>query len=378
MYFQRLLESRLKERLFKGKVIILYGPRQAGKTTLIKRVVAEFGDAVRYIDCELLNNNELLTRRDPSELFSLVRAYKMVVFDEAQTVKGIGSVLKNLFDHHPEIQYIATGSSSFDLANTVSEPLTGRSIEYTLYPLGLTELTSNSFDAEEKLKEFMRFGGYPGIQNETEEEKILQLNTLVSQYLYKNVFSLEEFRKPDLIVSLLKLLAFQIGNEVSYRELSSTLGVSVATVQRYLSLLEKNFVIVRLGSYSKNRRNEVVRSKKIYFVDLGLRNAMIGNFSPMQITARQDMGALFENCMMIERLKHVAHSGGVGLGLYFWRSISQKEVDCIEEYKGHTAGFEFKWNRKEKQKKMHLFYSMYPRIKLQTVSSRQAYDFISR
>jgi len=378
MYIKRQLELKLKERLFKGKILVVYGPRQSGKTTLIKQVVKDFGEAVRFVDCELLANNELLTRRNTTELFSLVQGYKIVVFDEAQTVKGIGSVLKSLFDHHPEVQYIATGSSSFDLANEISEPLTGRSIEYTLYPLGMTELVSTSFDAEEKVKELLRFGAYPGIQMETEEEKIIQLNLLVSQYLYKNVLAIEGFRKPELVISLLKLLAFQIGNEVSYRELSSTLGTSVATVQKYIDLLEKNFIIIRIGAYSKNQRNEVVKSKKIYFVDLGLRNALIDNFASIHVTSRQDIGVLFENCMIVERLKHIMHHGGSGLQQFFWRSISQKEIDYIESYKGFSAGFEFKWNSQKKVKAPELFRKLYPHINVQIISPSQCFAFISR
>jgi len=377
MYIKRLLENKIKERLFKGKVIVLYGPRQAGKTTLVKHAVESFGDSVRYIDCELLSNNELLTRRDTTEIFSLVQGYKIVVFDEAQTVKGIGSVLKSLFDHHPEVQYIATGSSSFDLANEVSEPLTGRSIEYTLYPLGLSELAFNEFDAEKSLAQIMRFGGYPGIQNQTEGEKIIQLNTLVSQYLYKNVLSMEGLRKPELVTSLLKLLAFQIGNEVSFRELSSTLGASMATVQKYIGLLEKNYVIVRISAYSKNGRNEIVKSKKIYFTDLGLRNALIDNFSPINVSSRPDVGALYENCMIVERLKHVAHSGGVGLGQYFWRSISRQEIDYIETYQGSTLGFEFKWNAQRVFKIPEAFKRLYPNMEIHTVSPKSALHFIS-
>jgi len=376
MYVKRLLEEQIKERLFKGKVLIINGPRQSGKTTLVKHVIAEFGDAARYIDCELISNNELLTRRDTAAIFSLVRGYKIVVFDEAQTVRGIGSVLKSLFDHVPEVQYIATGSSSFDLVNEVSEPLTGRSIEFVLYPFGLTELVSNSFDAENKISEMMRFGGFPGIQQETEGEKIIQLNTLVSQYLYKNVLSIEGFRKPELVTSLLKLLAFQIGNEVSYRELSSTLGASIATVQKYIGLLEKNYVILRIGSYSCNKRSEVTKSKKIYFIDLGLRNALINNFAPINTVARQDVGVLFENCMIVERMKYLAHRGAVGFVQYFWRSISQKEIDYIEQYQGVVSGFEFKWSSQKTVQIPDVFKKLYPDVKVVLVSPVNVAYFI--
>ncbi len=377
MYIKRALDEVLKKQLFQGKVIVLYGPRQAGKTTLVKEVVKDFGQDVRFIDCELLANNELLTRRNTEEIFSLVRGYKIVVFDEAQTVKGIGSVLKSLFDHHPEVQYIATGSSSFDLVNEVSEPLTGRSREYVLYPLGLTELTDRAFDTENRLGDFMRFGGYPGIQDESEEEKKTQLNALVSQYLYKNVLSIEGFRKPELVVSLLKLLAFQIGHEVSYRELSQTLNASVATVQKYIGLLETNYVIIRIGAYSGNGRKEVVRSKKIFFVDLGLRNALIDNFAPMIPTARPDVGVLFENCMIVERLKNVAHHGQRVPKQFFWRTVDQKEIDYLEESEGKIKAFEFKWGNKPAQAPKS-FIEHYQNASFETINQKNAYLFLQQ
>lgn len=378
MYIERALESVLKEALFKHKVLILYGPRQAGKTTLIKRVVSDFEKETLFIDCEIVRNNELLTRRDAEELFSLVAGYRIIVFDEAQTVRGIGSVLKTLFDHRPDTQYIATGSSSFDLANEVSEPLTGRSREYVLYPLGITELYKTSFDLETRLGDYMRFGGYPGILGESELEKQNDLQSLVSQYLYKNVLSLDGIRKPQTITALLKLLAFQIGNEVSYRELSQQTGASIATVQKYIDLLEKNFVIVRLGSYARNQRNEVTRAKKIYFVDLGLRNAIIDAFAPIQATARNDVGALFENCMIVERMKHIAHNGAIGLQQHFWRTVDQHEIDYVEEYRGATTAFEFKWNPKNEPDISPHFKKAYPNIPVVGVSPRSAFGFISR
>ncbi|MCR4314662.1 MAG: ATP-binding protein [Candidatus Uhrbacteria bacterium] len=377
MYIKRALEEVIKGQLFKGKVIVLYGPRQAGKTTLVKRVVEDVSAPVRFVDCELLANNELLTRRNTEEIFSFVQGYRIVVFDEAQTVKGIGSVLKSLIDHHPETQYIATGSSSFDLVNEVSEPLTGRSREYVLYPLGLTELVDRSFDAENRLGEFMRFGGYPGIQAMTEEEKKQELQTLVSQYLYKNVLSLDGFRKPELVVSLIKLLAFQIGHEVSYRELSQTLGTSIATVQKYIGLLEQNFVLLRIGAYARIGRKEVVRSKKIYFIDTGLRNALVNNFAPMQITARPDVGVLFENIMIVERFKHLAHHGQVSPKHFFWRTVDQQEIDYLEEQDGKLKAFEFKWGKAE-ARVPKVFFGHYPEASFETVNQKNAYAFLTQ
>ena len=378
MYIDRALEPVLKSALFKNKVIILYGPRQAGKTTLVKRIVEAYGHDVLFIDCEIIRNNELLSRRDAQELFSLVAGYRIVVFDEAQTVRGIGQVPKTLFDHRPDVQYIATGSSSFDLDNEVSEPLTGRSREYVLYPLGITELYKNALETEAGLLDYMRFGGYPGIVHEREDDKQRDLQALVSQYLYKNVLSLDGVRKPSTVTSLLKLLAFQIGNEVSYRELSQQTGASIATVQKYIDLLEKNFVILRIGSYARNQRNEVTRAKKIYFLDLGLRNALIDVFAPMQTTARSDVGALFENCMIVERMKHVAHNGDIGLHQYFWRTVAQHEMDYVEEYREATHAFEFKWNPKNEQDVSPHFKKAYTDIPTVGISPRSAFDFVSR
>lgn len=377
MYIKRSLEEVLKNRLWGGKVIILYGPRQAGKTTLIKQVTAGFPDGVRFIDCELLENKELLARGRSEDLFSLVRKYKIVIFDEAQVIPDIGSILKTLYDHHPEVQYIATGSSSFDLANRTSEPLTGRALEFTLYPLSLAEIAATAFDAEQALPGLMRFGGYPGIAGLQEEEKMLRLKTLVSQYLYKNVLAAGGVRKPEIVVQLLKLLAYQMGNEVSYRELAAHLKTSQQTVERYIDLLEKNFVVVRLGSFARNMRNEVTRSKKIYFTDMGIRNALIDAFQPIEPIGRNDVGPLFEGCMIVERLKHAAHEGRILPGRYFWRTFSQTEIDYLEESGGMLRAYEFKWNDGKMTTAPRAFAEAYPRAVFESVSPRTAFAFVT-
>ena len=377
MYIHRSLEKILESRFFGGKVLILYGPRQAGKTTLVKRLVMPYGDTARYIDCELLENRELLHSRNSEELFSLVAGYKIIVFDEAQVISGIGSILKSLFDHHPEVQYIATGSSSFDLANIVSEPLTGRSLEFTLYPLSLSELVTTDFDAEQKILSLMRFGGYPDIQQVSEDEKILRLKTIASQYLYKNVLSIGGVRKPELIMQLLTLLAHQIGHEVSYNELATKLGTSKQTIERYIDLLEKSYVVTRLPSFARNLRNEVARSKKIYFIDLGIRNALLDLFRPMNVVARPDIGALFENAMIIERLKHLASQGRVVPSRYFWRTFAQSEVDYLEDQNGVLRGYEYKWNPEKKASVPKAFSAAYPDVTVTIVTPRNALSFVT-
>jgi uncharacterized protein len=379
MYIQRQLETHLQNRIFGGKILILYGPRQAGKTTLVKKLLEAYSEPMRYIDCELLENRELLTEARSADLFSLVKQYKIVVFDEAQVVPNIGSVLKSLYDHHPEVQYIATGSSSFDLANQVSEPLTGRSLEFILYPLSLAELASGAFDAESTVPELMRFGGYPDLQNVNEQEKILRLKTLVSQYLYKNVLSVGGVKKPEVMTGLLSLLAHQIGHEVSYRELSNQLKTSQQTVERYIDILEKNFVVVRLSSMAGNMRNEVTRAKKVYFVDLGLRNAVIDRFQPIDPVRRNDVGQLFENCLIMERLKYLANHNRTGVCGYFWRTFSQQEVDYVEvSQKGEMQAYEFKWNFNKKVKRPSGFGVNYPEANFFRVTPREAYDFVNQ
>ncbi len=377
MYVPRNLEKVLKNRLFGGKVIILYGPRQAGKTTLIKHLTEDFSGQMRFIDCELIENKELLTRRNSADLFSLVEQYKVVVFDEAQTIPEIGSILKTLYDHRPEAQYIATGSSSFDLANVVSEPLTGRSLEFILYPLSLAELASNAFDAEQKVPDLMRFGGYPGLLGESEKEKMFRLKTLVSQYLYKNVLAVGGVKKPEIIIQLLKLLAYQMGNEVSYRELAGQLRTSQQTVERYINLLEKNFVIIRLGSFARNMRKEVTRSKKIYFVDMGIRNALVDIFGPIDSISRNDIGALFEGCMITERLKHLAHNGEILPNMYFWRTFTQQEIDYIEESQGKMRAYEFKWDSHKTKAAPKTFTAAYPQAQFEVISPRSAFQFVT-
>lgn len=375
MYIKRNLENVIKKQLFKGKVIIIYGPRQAGKTTLVKKILEPYMAESRYIDCELLENRTLFQNRNSTELFALVDGYKVIVLDEAQTVPEIGSILKSLIDHRPDIQYIATGSSSFDLANSVSEPLTGRSLEYTLYPMDMTELYDKAFDIENNIDNIMRYGFYPGIIG-TEEEKIKRLSMLTNQYLYKNVLAVGGIKKPDLIVKLLKLLAHQIGQEVSIREISKALETSVQTIEKYIDLLEKNYIIIRLSAYSNNMRREVTRHQKIYFVDIGIRNILIENMKRMDITERDDVGAVFENLAILERLKYISHTDKSMIHQYFWRMSNGAEIDYIESNTDQLIACEFKWNVEAKVKMPRSFMELYPNAKFNKISKDNLYKFV--
>lgn len=377
MLYKRLLEEAIKRHLFKGKVIILYGARQVGKTTLVRGMVEGLGKKHRLIDCELLEYKELLERRNTADLFSLVDGYEVVVFDEAQTVRDIGQVLKSVHDHRPHIQLIATGSSSFDLANMVSEPLTGRSYEFTLYPLSIAEIADNQFDASQKLPDVMRFGAYPDIRNGTENERIKKLKTLVSQYVYKNVLAVGGIRKPDIILNLLKLLAHQIGNEVSLRELGAQLSTSPATIDRYLDLLEKNFIIFRVSGFGSNMRNEVTRAKKIYFNDLGVRNALVDIFGPIEGANRNDVGALFENAFIVERKKHLGNTEAQTTEGYFWRSVSQQEVDYVERDGAHLSAYECKWSDAKVPSAPPLFSRLYPEADFKFVHHKNFFRFVA-
>lgn len=375
MLYKRRLQNVIEKHLFKGKVVVLYGARQVGKTTLVRAVAEQSGKKYRLVDCELLENKELLERRNTSDLFSLVQGYDLVIFDEAQTIRNIGQVLKSIHDHRPLVQIIATGSSSFDLANFVSEPLTGRSYEFTLYPLAIAEMVENQFDASQKLFDVMRFGAYPDIESGTESERIQKLKTLVSQYIYKNVLAVGGIRKPEIILDLLRLLAHQIGSEVSLRELAGHLSTSPATVDRYLDLLEKNFIIVRVSGFGSNMRNEVTRTKKIYFIDLGVRNALIDAFAPIQGTGRGDVGMLFENAFIIERKKYLGWSENQTVQGYFWRSVSQQEVDYVERDGDAISAYECKWSDAKIPVAPPQFVRTYPQARFEVVNAKNFFRF---
>jgi predicted AAA+ superfamily ATPase len=355
--YPRTLHDEIRSWLFKGKVIIIYGPRQVGKTTLAKAIISENQGAI-YLNCERPEVWEVLRSRNLERIMSYLGNTRLVVFDEAQKIPGIGELLKLLIDTYPDIQYIASGSNSFNLINDLSEPLTGRNIKFMLYPFSLKELsvTFDPFSMGEKLPELMRFGSYPDVVNRSEAEKIMLLGELTSDYLFRDVFSFENIRKSDILVSLLKAIALQIGQEVSFREVSGLLKLSVDTVQKYLLLLEKSFVIFSLTSFSRNLRKEIGTSRKYFFYDLGIRNSLINNFNPPEL--RADTGQLWENYCILERIKY-NQANGRNVNYYFWRTYDQKEIDLIEESGGRLSAFEIKW-KTQKSKPVKDFLNAYP------------------
>lgn len=360
--------------LFQEKVIILYGPRQVGKTTLVKALLDKNPGSL-YLNCERQPVWELLSTRNPERIKEYLGDIKMVVFDEAQKVPQIGEVLKLLIDTYPEIQYMATGSSSFELANELAEPLTGRNVKFIMYPLSLTELSLqyDRFRLVEMLESLIRFGSYPDIAGRPENQKTVLLDELTSDYLFRDVLRFENIRRPEILVNLLKAVALQIGNEVSLRELSNLLKIAVDTVQRYIYLLEQSFVLFSLPSFSRNLRNEISRGKKYYFFDTGIRNSLLQNFAIP--SGRTDIGSLWENFCMIERIKF-NQAIDRRVNSYFWRTYQQKEIDLIEESEGKLEAFEFKWSGKGKHKPPSNFLDAYPESTYRLITKENYQEFL--
>ncbi len=343
MIITRTIQKDLEKALFKGKIVILYGARQVGKTTLVKQIIEQHKNDSVYLNCDEPDIRNALTDKSSTELKAFVGSRRLVVIDEAQRVKNIGLTLKLMADNFPETQVIATGSSSFELSGKVSEPLTGRKIEFFLYPFSVKELSQkySPLETDRLLLDLLVFGSYPGvIFSGPDREKLAR--ELATSYSYKDILAYQDIRNPELLEKLLQALALQIGGEVSYTELAQLLGVNKATIENYVRILEKAYIIFRVGPFSRNIRNELKKKRKIYFYDLGLRNALINNFNP--ISLRQDVGNLWENFMICERIKRNNNSG-VAANIYFWRTTDGKEIDYIEDAGGVLSGYEFKWQK---------------------------------
>lgn len=370
----RSLQQLVEEKMFKGKAIILYGARQVGKTTLVKAIQEKYSKAdTLYLNCDEPDVRPMLANISSTELGALIGKRNLIFVDEAQRVKNIGLTLKLFVDHFPDRQIIATGSSSLDLSNEISEPLTGRKYEFQLFPFALSELQQiySTLEIDRLLEQRMIQGMYPDIVLNT-GESISLLKELAGSYLYKDVLQHQQIRRPEQLEKLLIALALQIGQEVSYNELANSLGITKETVANYIQLLEKAFVIFRLPPFSRNLRNELSKMRKIYFYDTGIRNALINNFN--RLSLRQDVGALWENFMISERMKWNAYHGHL-YNRYFWRTHQQQEIDYLEEAGGQLEGFEFKW-KKGRRRVPKIFSETYPNTSVSFIDRQHYHEFL--
>jgi len=374
---QRDLKAVLESKIGKGKVLLLIGPRQVGKTTLLKNILESVSieKKVQFWNCDESDVRQFLSEANSAKLKSFVGNSDFIVIDEAQRVKDIGLTIKLLHDSFPSVQLAVTGSSSLDLSNSINEPLTGRKFEYNLFPFSTNELVNHTSMLEEmrQLQNRLVYGFYPDVVNNPGEEKEI-LTNIVNSYLYKDVFEFQDIRKSSVIEKLVQALALQVGSEVSFNELGNLLGIDTVTVQRYVDLLEKAYVIFHIRSYSRNVRNELKKSIKIYFYDNGVRNSVISNFSPVDL--RSDIGVLWENFLISERIKNnVYHNKNAKY--YFWRTTQKQEIDFIEEVEQNLFAYEFKYNPKKANSKCPLTFSNnYPNVPFDVITSENYMDFV--
>ena len=353
--YERYLKEIIIKRINSGKAIIIIGPRQVGKTTLIREVLKDHD--YLFLDGDDPKTRTLLNQPNTEEIRRIVGKHKYIFIDEAQRIEGIGLTMKIIIDQFKGVQLFSSGSSSFDLANKLNEPLTGRKWEYRLYPISWEEFenTHGYLHGEQQLENRLLFGLYPDVLNNPGDEVNI-LRNLLNSYLYRDILANSDIRKPEILDKLVQALALKIGNEVNYSELGQILSVDKNTVSRYIEILEKGFVIFKLGSFSRNVRNEIKTNKKIYFYDNGIRNMIIGNFDPLDI--RQDKGALWENFLISERVKQNEYKQSLARK-YFWRTKQRQEVDYVEDIGGKIFGFEFKWSQKKSNKLPKTFTDAY-------------------
>jgi predicted AAA+ superfamily ATPase len=377
MKITRLLLAQLQHYLIPGKVLVLYGPRQVGKTTLAKDLIESVSLRSKFVNADELLYREALSSQNRQRLGEVLGDAELLVIDEAQRVPEIGLNLKILVDSFPHARIVATGSASFDLANKINEPLTGRKLTFNLFPVSYAELQQafGLLEARSQLERWLIWGGYPAIV--TAGDPVLReryLGELIGSYLYRDILEMEGVRRSEKIVGLLRLLAFQVGQEVSVSELASNLALNRQTVERYLDLLEKVFVLFRVGGFSRNLRKEISKNSRYYFFDNGVRNGLIQNFNPLAL--RNDVGQLWENFLVVERRK-ANQSAGRMVNSYFWRTYDQKEIDCIEEHGGKLQGFEFKWQAAELRRSIESeFLSTYPGSELAVIHQGNFEDFL--
>ncbi len=340
---QRFIENTIREKINSGKAIVLVGARQVGKTTLIKSVLSEIN--YLFLDADDPTVRSLLTSPNTEELKTLIGDYKYIFLDEAQRIPEIGITLKIITDQFKDVQLFVSGSSSFDLGNVLNEPLTGRKWEYELFPVSWDEYEKNIgyLKSVQQLENRLLYGLYPEVINNQGNEREI-LKNLVNSYLYRDILAFSDIRRPEVLEKLLQALALQMGSEVNYNELAQIAGINKVTVQKYIEILEKGYIVFRLNSFSGNQRNEIKKNRKIYFYDNGIRNMIIGNFTPLDL--RPDKGALWENFLISERLKQNTYKQTFSK-MYFWRTKQQQEVDFVEEQNGIISGYEIKWANKK-------------------------------
>jgi predicted AAA+ superfamily ATPase len=370
----RVILKDILTKVYKGKAILILGPRQSGKTTLLKQISKHIEQKPLLLNCDDSNDRSVISTQSLSDLRSLIGLSKLILLDEAQRVQDIGITMKLIVDNFPEVQLIATGSSSFELSNSVNEPLTGRKYEYHLYPISYEEMAdySSAWDEQKALSNRLVYGMYPDIIiNPGEEQRLL--NSLTGSYLYKDIFTFQDLRKPDLLDKLLRALALQIGSEVSYTELAQLTSTDQVTIQKYINLLEQAYIVFRLPNYSSNQRREIKRSRKIFFYDNGIRNALINDYRPLEL--RADIGQLWENYIVSERVKLLSNHFYYR-NSYFWRSLSQVEVDYIETYEDKINGYEIKWNPTSKLKSKQ-FINTYPHATMELISTNSYQGFLN-
>lgn len=373
---RREIEGRILRDFQRGKLITIVGPRQVGKTTLTRQIAELIPNArIMQLNCDDVDDRMLIQGKSSTELKSIIGDNDLVIIDEAQRVKNIGLTLKMIGDLKGRGNVIVTGSSSLGLGDSINEPATGRLLEYNLFPFTMEELSNSTSSKDESrmLASRLIFGSYPEVVNYPDDAR-RTLMTLTNSYLYKDLLSYDGLRKPTVLQNLVRAIALQVGSEVSYNELARLIGADKATVEKYIDLLEKCFVIFCLPSYSRNLRNEIKKGKKIYFYDNGIRNAILANFAPPEL--RTDMGALWENYLISERVKFNSYKGRYA-NMFFWRTQTQQEIDLIEECDGILSAYEFKWNPKAKAKAPQSFLSAYPGSCFSVISPENYHAFIT-
>jgi predicted AAA+ superfamily ATPase len=371
---RRLLQQTIEQHFFKGKIILVIGPRQVGKTTLLQTIYNEFAQEKFWYNADDADVRELFRNPSKTKLKPIFANKKLIVIDEAQRLENAGLTLKIMIDNYKDVQIIATGSSAFELNDKLKESLTGRKFEYYLFPISTEELIQDTsyFEENRILEQRLLYGFYPEVINNPGQENLI-LRSIADSVLYKDLFALEAVKKPYLLENILKALALQVGSEVSYNELAQIVGADKETIERYIYLLEQSFVVFRLQALSRNVRNELKRSRKIYFYDNGIRNILINNFSPLAL--RNDKGALWENYLVSERKKR-NHYHHYYCNTYFWRTTQQQEVDYIEERNGTLHAFEFKYSDNKRTRLPLTFSKAYPDHTYSVCTTTNYHEFV--